>query len=73
MYNRALEEIEEQKNQINQQEHAINEIKRAERKAIKDAYMANQEPRNFREDVSFLTRETERLNEELRMLSSRKL
>ncbi len=42
MYNRALEEIEEQKNQINQQEHAINEIKRAERKAIEDAYMANQ-------------------------------
>lgn len=73
MYNRALEEIEEQKNQINQQEHAIIEIKRAERKAIKDAYMANQELRNFREDVSFLTRETERLNEELRMLSSRKL
>jgi ubiquinone biosynthesis protein UbiJ len=35
--------------------------------------MANQELRNFREDVSFLTRETERLNEELRMLSSRKL
>ena len=56
MYNRALEEIEEQKNQINQQEHAINEIKRAERKAIEDAYMANQELRNFREDVSFLTR-----------------
>ena len=55
MYNRALEEIEEQKNQINQQEHAIIEIKRAERKAIKDAYMANQELRNFREDVSFLT------------------
>ena len=73
MYNRALEEIEEYKNHINQQEHAIIEIKRAERKAIEDAYMANQELRNFREDVSFLTRETERLNEELRMLSSRKL
>lgn len=41
MYNRALEDISNLKNRIQQQEHTINEIKRSERKAIEDVYMAN--------------------------------
>jgi hypothetical protein len=65
-YMGALNEIEILKKRLQETELELHKARQSENLAFDEADAAQNEARNFREDLSFLTKEAERLNNEAR-------
>jgi hypothetical protein len=62
----ALNEIEVLKKRLEETEMDLHKARQSENMAFDEADTAQNDARNYREDLSFLTKETDRLNNELR-------
>lgn len=69
-YMGALNEIEVLKKRLQDTEMDLHKARQSENMAFDEADQALNDARNFREDLSFLTKETDRLNNEVRELKN---
>ena len=66
----ALNEREILKKRLNETEIDLHKARQSENQAFDEADAAQNDARNYREDLSFLTKETDRLNNEIRDLKA---
>lgn len=64
----ALNEIEGLKQRLQETEIDLHKARQSENMAFDEADAAQNDARNYREDLSFLTKEADRLNNEIRQL-----
>jgi len=69
-YMGALNEIEILKKRLQETEIDLHKARQSENLAFDEADAAQNDARNYREDLSFLTKETDRLNSEVRLLKN---
>jgi chromosome segregation ATPase len=66
----ALNEIEVLTKRLQETEMDLHKARQSENMAFDEADVAQNDARNYREDLSFLTKETERLNNEVRQFKN---